>query len=119
MERTGGDSQPSLFTLQIDGSIMQMFIHKRKIKWTKPGGITEVLKCWNSDGNAGKKEEIWRIVTACIWWTIWKERNQRCFEGKNNTIQKIKKNCLGLYYFWCKQEVIGNSEDVSNAIDWL
>uniref|UniRef100_M1CC58 Reverse transcriptase zinc-binding domain-containing protein n=1 Tax=Solanum tuberosum TaxID=4113 RepID=M1CC58_SOLTU len=99
--------------------LWQMFIHKRKIKWTKPGRITEVLKCWNSDGNAGKKEERWRIVPACIWWTIWNERNQRCFEGKNNNIQKIKINCLGLYYFWCKQVVIGNSEDVSNVIDWL
>ena len=96
-----------------------MFIHKRKIKWTKAGRITEVLKCWNSDGNAGKEEERRRIDPACIWWTIWNDRNQRCFEEKNNNIQKIKINCLGLYYFWCKQVVIENSEDVFNVIDWL
>ncbi|KAG5568097.1 hypothetical protein H5410_064887, partial [Solanum commersonii] len=91
--------------------LWQMFIQKRKIKWTKPGSIIEVLQCWNRDGNAGKNEKRWRIVPACIWWTIWKERNQRCFEGKQNNIQKIKANCLGLYYFWCKQVVI---EDVEN-----
>lgn len=99
--------------------LWQMFIQKRKIKWTKPGSIIEVLQCWNRDGNAGKNEKRWRIVPACIWWTIWKERNQRCFEGKQNNIQKIKTNCLGLYYFWCKQVVIGDAENVFNIIDWL
>ena len=50
----------------------------------------------------------------------WKERNQRCFEGKQNNIQKIKTNyCLGLYYFWCKQVVIGDAENVLNITDWL
>ncbi|KAG5567895.1 hypothetical protein H5410_065090 [Solanum commersonii] len=66
-----------------------------------------------------KNEKRWRIVPACIWWTIWKERNQRCFEGKQNNIQKIKANCLGLYYFWCKQVVIEDVENVFNIIDWL
>ncbi|WMV14448.1 hypothetical protein MTR67_007833 [Solanum verrucosum] len=99
--------------------LWQMFIQKRKIKWTKPRSIIEVLQCWNRDGNAGKNEKRWRIVPACIWWTIWKERNQRCFEGKQNNIQKIKTNCLGLYYFWCKQVVIGDTENVFNIIDWL
>ncbi|WMV46720.1 hypothetical protein MTR67_040105 [Solanum verrucosum] len=64
-----------------------------------------------------KKEKRWRIVPACMWWTIRKERNQRCFEGKHNNIQKIKTNCLGLYYFWCKQVVIGDAENVFNIID--
>ncbi|WMV10142.1 hypothetical protein MTR67_003527 [Solanum verrucosum] len=99
--------------------LWQMFIQKRKIKWTKPGSIKEVLQCWNRDGNAGKNEKRWRIVPACIWWTIWKERNQRCFEGRQKNIQKIKTNCLGLYYFWCKQVVIEDAENVFNIIDWL
>jgi len=62
--------------------LWQMFTNMREIKWVKPGRIKEVLKCWNRDGNAGRKEERWKIVQSCIWWTIWLERNQRCFEGK-------------------------------------
>ncbi|WMV19357.1 hypothetical protein MTR67_012742 [Solanum verrucosum] len=53
------------------------------------------------------------MVPACIWWTIWKERNQRCFEGKKSNIQKIKTYCY-LFYFWCKQVVMDSTE-----IDWL
>ncbi|KAG5619277.1 hypothetical protein H5410_019101 [Solanum commersonii] len=59
------------------------------------------------------------MVPTCIWWTIRKERNQGHFEGKKSNIQKIKADCLGIYYFWCKQVAIDNIGNVFNAIDWL
>lgn len=62
--------------------LWQMFITMRKITWVKPGRIKEVLKCWNRDGFANRKEERWKIVPSCIWWTVWLERNHRCFAGK-------------------------------------
>lgn len=80
--------------------LWQMFIHKRRIKWAKPRRIKDLLRSWNRDGNAMKEEERWKMVPPCIWWTIWKESNQRCFEGKKSNIQKIKIDYLGLYYFW-------------------
>ncbi|KAF3663695.1 hypothetical protein FXO37_11846 [Capsicum annuum] len=50
--------------------LWQMFINMRKLIWVKPGRIKEVLKSWNRDGNAAKKEERWKIVPASIWWTF-------------------------------------------------
>ena len=41
-------------------------------------------------GNTTIKEERWKIFPACIWWTMWKESNQRCFEGKQNNLQNFK-----------------------------
>ncbi|WMV27348.1 hypothetical protein MTR67_020733 [Solanum verrucosum] len=99
--------------------LCQMFTNMREIKWVKPGRIKEVLKCWNRDGNAGRKEERWKMVPSCIWWTVWLERNQRCHEGKQSNIHRLKLNCLALYYFWCKQVVLDSSEVISTTIDWL
>ncbi|KAG5630778.1 hypothetical protein H5410_002495 [Solanum commersonii] len=72
--------------------------------------IKEVLRSWNNDGNARRKEERWKMVPTYIWWTIWKERNQKCFEGKKSHIQKIKTDCLRLDYFWNIQVIIDNTE---------
>ncbi|WMV42260.1 hypothetical protein MTR67_035645 [Solanum verrucosum] len=96
-----------------------MFTNMREIKWVKPRRIKEVLKCWNRDGNAGRKEERWKIDPSCIWWIVWLERNRRCFEGKQSNIQRFKLNCLALYYFWCKLIVLDSSEIISTTIDWL
>lgn len=79
--------------------LWRMFICLKGIKWVKPGSIKGVLSSWNRDGNATKKEERWNIVPACIWWTIWRERNNRCFENVQNNLQKVKMDCLGLFLF--------------------
>ncbi|WMV52346.1 hypothetical protein MTR67_045731, partial [Solanum verrucosum] len=55
-------------------------------------------------------EDWWELIPACIWWSLWKERNGRCFEDKRNNIQKIRMNCLSLLYFWCKQDMMGDIE---------
>ncbi|KAG5616912.1 hypothetical protein H5410_016736 [Solanum commersonii] len=75
--------------------LWQMFIDKRKIRWVKLGRIKKVLRSWNRDGNAVRKEKRWKMDPACKWWTIWKERNHRCFEGKKSNIHKIRSDCLG------------------------
>jgi len=78
--------------------LWRMFICLKGITWVKPGSIKGVLSSWIRDGNASK-EERWKFVPACVWWTIWKERNNRSFENVQNSLQKIKMNCLALLYF--------------------
>ncbi|KAG5616392.1 hypothetical protein H5410_016216 [Solanum commersonii] len=63
-----------------------------------------------------KAKKWWRIIPACIWWSVWKERNGRCYENKSNSIQKVKENCIAYLYFWCKQECI---EEVEQLVDML
>ncbi|KAF3666149.1 3-hydroxyisobutyryl-CoA hydrolase-like protein 2, mitochondrial [Capsicum annuum] len=38
---------------------------------SRGGSIKGVLSSWNNDGNASSQEERWKIVPACIWWTVW------------------------------------------------
>ena len=99
--------------------LWRIFSSLRKITWVKPRKIAQLLNCWINIGNTTIKEERWRIVPACIWWTVWKERNQRCFEGKKNNLQNFKMNCIALYYFWCKQKVLVQVKELFDVIDYL
>ncbi|KAG5606997.1 hypothetical protein H5410_028489, partial [Solanum commersonii] len=67
------------------------------------GKITEALSSWEGICSHAKDRSRWRIVPASIWWTIWKERNSRCFESLENDVQKIKLNFILLLCFWCNQ----------------
>lgn len=59
------------------------------------------------------------MIPGCIWWTIWRERNLRCFAGKRDSIQKIKLNCIVLFNFWCKQTYIGDTEALMQVLEPL
>lgn len=45
------------------------------------------------------KRNEFQTIPTCIWWTIQRERNSKYFVDKGNSIQKIKMNCLLLFYF--------------------
>ncbi|WMV25645.1 hypothetical protein MTR67_019030 [Solanum verrucosum] len=75
-----------------------------------PRTTKDVLYSWEEIGRRGSGEDWWELIPACIWWTLWKERNARCFEDKRNNTQEIRMNCLSLLYFWCKQNMVGNIE---------
>jgi len=65
-----------------------MFISLKEMRWVKLGSIKGVLSRWNRDGKVTEKDKRWKIVRTCIW-TVWTERNKRCFEDVQNNLQKI------------------------------
>ena len=60
--------------------LRKILIYLWRTKWARPGNIKGLLKYWNKNDNASKEERRWKIVLACTSWTVWKERNRRCFE---------------------------------------
>ena len=84
------------------------------ISWTKPTKITEAIQSWEEVGKQPKYRYRWRIFLVSIWCAIWKERNSRAFDSVENSMQKVKLNCLMLVCFWCNQLY---SNDTISIID--
>lgn len=75
---------------KVTNQIWAFFINIAKERWTMPEHTADLLNCWIRKGVSKNQRKWWRTVPACIWWKIWKERNGRIFEGRCNSIQKIK-----------------------------
>ncbi|WMV42282.1 hypothetical protein MTR67_035667 [Solanum verrucosum] len=58
-----------------------------------------MLPSWNRRGGTKVQKRRWSMIPGCIWWTMWRERNLRCFEGNSNRIQKIKLSCIVIFHF--------------------
>jgi hypothetical protein len=44
--------------------------------------------------------EVWRMAPLCLMWTIWRERNARCFEDKEMIMAELSNGFLQLLFFW-------------------
>jgi len=101
---------------RVTGQLWSLFLRLTGNSWTMPEHTADLLSCWIRRGGSKSQKKWWRIIPACIWWSVWKERNGRCYENKSNSIQKVKENCIAYLYFWCKQECI---EEVEQLVDML
>jgi hypothetical protein len=41
---------------------------------------------------------VWKMVPICILWCVWKERNLRCFEDMENSLEDIVASFLHMLY---------------------
>ncbi|WMV47226.1 hypothetical protein MTR67_040611 [Solanum verrucosum] len=73
-----------------------------------------MLSNFKSKGQFGFR---WRLIPACIWWTVRKERNSKCFEGIENDMQKIKLNFILLLCFWCNQFYSNDTISIIDVLD--
>ncbi|WMV19976.1 hypothetical protein MTR67_013361 [Solanum verrucosum] len=56
------------------GQLWQIFLNLRVISWSMPSKIDETLFSWEMAGVGATNRERWRMIPACFWWTIWRER---------------------------------------------
>ncbi|WMV53931.1 hypothetical protein MTR67_047316 [Solanum verrucosum] len=65
--------------------LWQIFLNHRGISWSMPSKIDETLfsREMAGTGVGATNKERWRMILACIWWAIRRERNDRCFENRN------------------------------------
>ena len=101
---------------RITSQLWRIFISLRGFAWAMPNRITHLLYSWGEVGVGAADRDRWRIVPACIWWTVWKERNARCFESKNCDLQKIKLNCIRPFCFLCKLVYLENTESIIDIL---
>ncbi|WMV46559.1 hypothetical protein MTR67_039944 [Solanum verrucosum] len=78
--------------------LWKIFINLRCIQWTMPSKIVDTISSWEIEA---KNRSYWRTIPACIWWTIWGERNARSFEDRSRSLQMIRTYCILLLCFWC------------------
>ncbi|WMV13961.1 hypothetical protein MTR67_007346, partial [Solanum verrucosum] len=77
--------------------LWRLFINLEGFSWTMPRKVTEALQSWEEVGVLARSRSRWRIIPSSIWWTIRKERNARCFENIENSIEQIKLNCILMF----------------------
>ena len=65
------------------------------VSWVMPQSVLGLLECWQGRFGHHRNGFIWIIVSHCLMWCIWRERNSRCFEDIERSIPDLK-----LFFFY-------------------
>ena len=81
---------PSASPLPNGERIMDLAFSMFGVDWVMPRTVMGLLFCWPQLSKRAVGS-IWCMIPHCIMWSLWRERNARCFEGCEKTIHDLKK----------------------------
>jgi hypothetical protein len=64
-----------------------------------PLRVLDLFECWWTAGRQ-RSAVIWKMVPTCILWCVWKERNDRCFEDLERSLEEILASFFHTLYLW-------------------
>ena len=70
------------------------------VHWVMPRKTINLLAFWQ--GNFGRHQhfEIWKCIPHCLMWCLWRERNNRSFEGIEKNVADLKLLVLRTLFEW-------------------
>jgi hypothetical protein len=69
------------------------------LSWVMPSSVLDLCACWCSSGRT-RSAVVWKMVPICIFGSIWRERNNRCFEDLESSMEEILASLLYSLYSW-------------------
>jgi hypothetical protein len=74
--------------------IWHLMLNSFGVFWVTPGNILQLLHCWKFIGHGRPKETIWKVISALLMRSIWRERNCLLFEDNETNVLLLKSSFL-------------------------
>jgi len=69
------------------------------ISWVMPRRVLDLVACWWKSRRL-MSATTWKMVPICIFWCIWRERNLRCFENLESSLEEVLESFIYKLYLW-------------------
>lgn len=86
------------------------------LSWVTAGFVKDELFAWEG---LCKRKTNYKIIHLIIFWIIWKERNNRAFEGKKSDFVTIKNKWLHLFWSIVLGHNLDNIVDFASLVNTL
>ncbi|KAL9676364.1 hypothetical protein QQ045_004578 [Rhodiola kirilowii] len=70
--------------------------------WVVPGTSKSLLESWHVGGETRAFNRIWKTLCYAVLWSIWDERNKRCFKEQRRTVEEIGELVKARVAWWSK-----------------
>jgi hypothetical protein len=99
-KRSGESINHLLLHCEVARTLWSVLFTLFSVKWVMNDRVLDLLVCWKGQRGNKMVMEVWRMAPLCLMWTIWKERNARCFEDMELTMAELSNRFLKLLFLW-------------------
>uniref|UniRef100_A0A2N9GTW6 Reverse transcriptase domain-containing protein n=1 Tax=Fagus sylvatica TaxID=28930 RepID=A0A2N9GTW6_FAGSY len=85
--------------------------------WVMPRSVVDLLSCWKGSLGNSEAGKVWKMIPHCIMWCLWRERNDRTFNGVEKSIPALKFYFLHTLLDWSKASHLDFSSSLSDLVD--
>ena len=90
-----------LIHCSLASGVWQSVLRSFGVVWVFPDNIINLLYGWYN--YFGKhNSSVWNLVSLCLMWIIWRERNSRVFEDKDHSQSKLIELFFGTLFDWAR-----------------
>jgi hypothetical protein len=86
-------------------------------QWVMPARVIQ-LDCCRGQMGSHSILDIWRIAPLCLMWSIWRERNTRCFEDRDRTKEELKNILVKSLFNWTGPYNISHTSNFSKFVEF-
>jgi len=95
----------SPFSLRYGFCLVEFSLLSRfEMSWIMSRRVIDLLTCWWSSERP-RSVAIWKMAPICLFWCLWRERNNRSFEDLESTLKEILSSFYHTLYFWTSVNV--------------
>jgi hypothetical protein len=69
-------------------ALWNAFFARFGLCWVMPCSVKELFASWWLSGRT-RSVVVWKMVSLCIMWCIWREQNDRCFEDSSRSSEEL------------------------------
>ena len=69
--------------------------------WVMPQSVADLFASWQGPFGRQHNIDLCLADPHCVLWCLWRERNNRCFEGMEWSTLEIKSLLLHSLFTWC------------------
>ena len=66
------------------------------VSWVMPTSISDSFLGWEGSFLAKDRQRVWKAGPLCIFWSVWKARNDVVFRNEVLSIQRLKSSFVPL-----------------------
>ncbi|KAL9691762.1 hypothetical protein QQ045_012188 [Rhodiola kirilowii] len=70
--------------------------------WVAPETAKTLLESWEFGGSSKSSKRLWKILCYAILWSIWEERNKRCFQNRKRSVEEVGELVKARVEWWAK-----------------